>query len=117
MLAILLLMEIIIILVSGILIIYIKDRVLRKRIVFWIILSSLITNTFSLFMAFFMHVQIYEVYLILDSNVLLIIESILVGGIIYATISKNNDKNSIKIPIYDGINQLILAGIIGFVSS
>ena len=117
MLAILLLMEIIIILVSGISIIYIKDRVLRKRIVFWIILSSLIINTFSLFMAFFMHVQIYEVYLIIDSNVLLIIESILVGGIIYAIISKNNDKKSIKNPIYDGINQLILAGIIGFVSS
>ena len=117
MLAILLLVEIVIILVSGILIIYIKDRVLRKRIIFWIILSTLIINTFSLFMALFIHIQIYEFYLILDSNVLLIIESILVGGIIYAIISKNNDKKSIKIPIYDGINQLILAGIIGFVSS
>ena len=117
MLEILLLMEIIIILVSGISIIYIKDRVLRKRIIFWIILSSLIINTFSLVIAFFMHIQLYLIYIIVDSNVLLIIEAILVGGIIYATISKNNDKNSIKIPIYDGINQLILAGIIGFVSS
>ena len=64
-----------------------------------------------------MNLQFHEFYLIIDGNVLLIVEFILLGGMFYAIISKNNDKKSINIPIHDGISLLILAGIIGIVSS
>ncbi len=117
MLAILLLIKIVIILVSGISIFFINEQKKRKKIIFWIISSSLIINTFSLFIALFMNLQFHEFYLIIDGNVLLIIEFILLGGMFYAILSKNNDKKSINMPIHDGISLLILAGIIGIVSS
>ncbi|MHA1104315.1 MAG: hypothetical protein ACTSPN_01090 [Promethearchaeota archaeon] len=117
MLSILLLIEIIIILVSGMSIFFINKQKERKEIIFWIISSSLIINTFSLFIVLFMNLQFYEFYLIIDGNVLLIVEFILLGGMFYAIISKNNDKKSINIPIHDGISLLILAGIMGIVSS
>jgi len=116
MLVYLLLIEIITILISGISIFFINQQIKRKRIIFWIISSSLIINTFSLFIALFMNLQFYEFYLIIDGNVLLIVEFILLGGIFFAIISKNNDKKSVN-PIHDGFSLLILAGIIGFVSS
>lgn len=118
MLAILLLIEILVILISGLPIIYIKDQILRKKIILWLIFISLIFNTFSLIVALFMNIQINEFYLIINSNVLFIVESILISGIIYAISNRNNDEEkSFNNQIYDGINQLILAGIIGFVSS
>jgi len=115
MLANLLLIQLIVILVCGISIFFIKQQLIRKKIIFWIIFSSLIINTFSLFSALLMNLQFYEFYLIVDGNVLLIVEFILLGGMFYAIIAKN--KKSINKPIYDGILLLILAGIMGIVSS
>ena len=113
MLAILLLLEMIILLVTGISIVFLNQQIKRIKIIFWTIFSTLIINTFSLLMILFMNIQNYEFYLIIDGNTLFIAEFILLGGIFYAILSKNNSVN----PIHDGISLLILAGIIGFVSS
>jgi len=117
MLANLLLIEIIVILATGISIFFINQQIIRKKIIFLIIFSSLIVNTFSLFIALFMNLQFYEFYLIIDGNILLIVELILLGGLFYAIISKKNYKETINMPIHDGITLVILAGIIGIVSS
>jgi len=115
MLAIILIIQLIVIIVCGISICFIKQQQVRKKIIFWIIFSSLIINTFSLFSALLMNLQFHEFYLIIDGNILLIVEFILLGGMYYAIIAKN--KKPINNPIYDGISLLILAGIMGIVSS
>ena len=116
MLAILLFIEMIILLITGISMFLLNQQIKRNIIIFWTILSSLLINTFSLLIALFMNLHYYEFFLIIDGNVLFITEFILLGGMFYALLSKNKSKINFN-PIHDGISLLVLAGIIGFVSS